>query len=788
MEYIFSPCPSSVVDLSEADSTTIKASVEDVAKFKEPTEGHFPIAFASPVLLYAIRSRPNQLRVYNVMNKDPQAPKVSFTEHTMKVDRIAFSSTASPSIIVSSSFDELLCWRVNRDCMSTQVLFKFKDVLVHNFCWMRDEEKKIPAVPSLLISYTKKEVNAVASLSVIDVKNVISKSSTDVPYELKDTDITPLHKNLGTISNSHCFSSAVTNEEGKALTVIAYTPWAVVAIFDEFKSNMLDVFPEGSTEIIEHICVLERTKIVVVAGTYGTLMAFNLSNAPVLVFHASTRSKITGMNQIGKNVIVVCEDLFVYSLQFTGTGVRYAKSMLSEEIRKNFSLYRDAAAISAYVDSGDKICIMNLIKSTAKYSSVEIPLQVPVPLGKPAPVQLVHEDQSTVKAIPNPITNIHSSADTNGSSLLRNPNLSTGTVPAKVAQALDQSKKDTRVVLNNVHASIKAAGNVIRSSGNSQRDVDDLIHIALESQLSQLKSSLRGEGLTSSAKQPVVSDITNEFVEELMRRTSSGIIDGILPAIRRAATEVCEASVNEGIGKGIQASTAKMLKTKIDNSSVDIMKSFNKVLIDHGKTSEPEIERHVISITQKASSQIHRLQQMNQALQTQLDEITNSGVLDQIRKLRREVAELKADRPHGSNVVVNGPSGESIFETAKGLIDEDQVESGLWYIIASNVPSAAIALISYLGEDDMLLEKVMRASVRGSTWSKFITVSASCVKTEAQLISLVDVFTNILDMDHVMDINNGEAKRALLGVAAAWEGITLSDSTAERSLKTLMAL
>jgi hypothetical protein len=357
-------------------------------------------------------------------------------------------------------------------------------------------------------------------------------------------------------------------------------------------------------------------------------------------------------------------------------------------------------------------------------------------------------------------------------SRLVNPSLppvpvTNGLIPQTIEQcqrAMAVSKQRLDSVLENANQLLQSAPKMIR------KDHMSLVGLALEAMMTELQQS----DLRFEQNNGFESQFLATMLDDIARNISDGLVDGIKDGILNELDPQLRNAVSDQLKKVHR----DVFKQRVDAAIKNIGTEFISELEKRQKEYERHLENYGKDIRKCAERAVLKLKQHIVSLEAQLNSIVQSGVLEEVKRLREEVQKLrKASEP-----TVLSP--ETIIAQAKSMIEAGQVKTGFEYIVKLRQPQMTIALLGELIED---IENLITHKDLTVPLLLDIVKDATCA-TDSKQLAISALWVEGLLLWKSRDVVDAETERAIIGFASLWKKHDLNDAGLKKKIQIIEAI
>ena len=663
------------------------AHVQEVSGNSEVTQkskGLSQIGFLAPYLMYTLNNTDGKhIRIVNRTTKT----KSLLDSHSAAV--LGIRSVQGPNLVASFTGTEVFVWSIDKTSNPT-VLHKYAGSDIVNVQWVINENK---LKPDLLVASGK---TAKFELVCLDLaaSEAVDVKATEVKVIAKDV-VGPHF--AGASTGSGCVVAYAQSADLLAVSVDGKVLTAPVVGLSAVSVNAAKVFR------------------VITGSMSGSVSVFEAGAALTEIFSATAGDK-SGAQPVqailpgGKLTIIVAGKVF-HALQMVGPLAVRNVSV------NDFLGCTVAAGEEVIYSTQEQIKSVALVGKSTQF--------VPLPTSKSAASTPAAPAPQNQNASPPSITSQPVASSSSSSNPLRNPTLASK-VDIKAA-----SQEATQAIANLAAAIQNARAATAKVSEARRREVEDLVDIALNAQ----QQGVRQSGGVSEGG----VELTEDVVRRLMVQLAESIKVAIVPAVEAAASDICARAAKDGVKAGSSKASEAALRAAVDDAVKGVAGGFAEHLKAKNAANEASLRGALRRMTAASEEAIRKLRKDKADLEAQLNVITNSSILLDVRKLQEQVAQLKAQQ---GPVVTARP--EDVASTAFNIASEGNIEGALQHVISSRVPQAATTLITLFAKDQTVRDSV---TVPSAVWGTFLAMGAAFVANQSQVYDFVDVAYSVMD-DH----------------------------------------
>ncbi|KAG5509428.1 hypothetical protein JKF63_06738 [Porcisia hertigi] len=360
------------------------------------------------------------------------------------------------------------------------------------------------------------------------------------------------------------------------------------------------------------------------------------------------------------------------------------------------------------------------LRPAASSSGVATSPQASAPSFVPAGAATSPPNATTASITASPIstTTAYNSART----VLQNVTLPKS-LDGLVASAVYQGDESLRRAIEGVLNVVKNSTQILQLTPDQLlRDHQQLIMLALEAQMTELQQA--AVPATSSRH---TAAFNSYALAKLLAPVASEIATGVTRGVRDTLRTELDAAVNAAFSSNMRTNQKDVLRRRLEEA----LQETPRVLAENAaKWIDAYVERELSESLGRMNASMSALEEQNRKLQASLTQIVNSGVLEEVEAMRKEIVELRTIIRNGGATADNGasagagtamkPSPQAVIETAEKYIKEGSIFQGLSYVVMAQNARCCVQLLDLLSEDDVA-SIVSNKETTEATWVNLIT-------------------------------------------------------------------
>jgi hypothetical protein len=730
-----------------------KPQTAEIARFKDENSTARVVTASQSFVVYSLKNR-SSLRVLP-RKASQQTNQMSYKKHTADVTGAQFVNNRS-NVVASTSEKELLVWYV-------------------------DEENQIHTYFSF-----PKHVTAFAWVPV-------ANSPPDLLVLVKDGD----KHSAGILKASELIVKSTKSDAG----VVGTPDGSLVASESDITSLRSDV--TGA-----QVFASAASPIVAFSVSPDSVVTASLGNIHTPAWKPCDGERVTALSVLPNELLVAACDAAIYvwdvageprALQRFGLGPRRCLAI-------HCTSSRAAAFLTTASNTGCEAMVMNMqpktgVSATAFYDvncKVSHVSSCVVPSANEDP--RLHVDGGNVlqvcllqDAAWNPIdSGVTASAAVPKQAAPAPGNASPSSVRlpalggAQNAE-IDALRSHIETALSNTASMLALSQSVVTKDHNS------LVQEALKAQaktLANLAGSHARPGHSgvvaggSSAFDAVLEGITDPVATALVEGISAAIEDQLRNQLDQALRHVLTRQE-----KRKQKDQIAELRGALDGVVSGVMDQAKQTIHDKQVAYASRLMHYVSDVASEGASAIQQLQQVIVAQQQQLAAIEKSGLVEEVKQLRAEVAALKgragAPAKPDSSVAADMPP-ETVLSNAQSHLAAGDHLTGLNWVLQFNDAAMIVQLLISCSEEtrNNMLED---ASIADAVWSRLVGFLASTPRKETlepTLDWLCDIVAEKSDL-----MKNDQLAVAVNSFVNSWKSNpNLAQSAKDRLRKLVMLI
>lgn len=672
----------------------------EVSRFKEVTPESRVIADSQEFIVYSLKNGAN-LRIVGKSDKSQS----SFKEHKSTVRFAAFVTNKS-NVVASFSDTELLVWYVDGKAKEPVVYFEAQFV-VTACAWLLQPNSKYP---DLLCVRDNKVL-------LLKASELISQFVPEAEGKLQATEahFTPI--------------SEKATEGGSALLSVgsggsfAYTVDPATVVTCTMRNLKTPPWKPCGKGPITHLAVMAASPILAAASD-STLNIFDIAAEPTPLFKiALGGDKIVGLRTSGTNVAAFLESGEVVLVTLDrSSGVSAARFYkLEAPVRGNgFAIVGwklgSSIATAAVVDFGEKLayCVFDpnakvaaLGPAAPQYRPQPVPQQLPPMVAAAAAAAIPPPQYGMAPPLfSSPMSPVMLGAAapppsplSAANNIIYNPALAGVNAEGQLAAALEMYNKELLAAKERLDSVLSNATQVVKLIPQQvSRDATQLTALALEAQAAEIAKA--GGGAAAGSSSADAARAADQVVTMMMERISDSIVDGVSDAIDQAIVAQLEPALRNAFVKRAKQGQRDAIKKRIDDVLKGAATEFVAELEKRQEAHSESLKQRIKEMNREQQQAMGEIVKYVKTLEEQLSSIERSGLLDDVKELRAEVARLKrgeAANAPGAGVAAIPP--ETIVSTARGMIASGDSERGLLYALNLKNADVTLALLTSLDEE-----------------------------------------------------------------------------------------
>ncbi len=369
---------------------------------------------------------------------------------------------------------------------------------------------------------------------------------------------------------------------------------------------------------------------------------------------------------------------------------------------------------------------------------------------------------------------------------LLNPALPQLSQDGVIAQTLEETSREVQAAKERVDSALQNTAQILGLTAmNVKKDHAALTSLSLEAQMTELQRAGVGSAApTNPAASAAASALFEQkFVNTLLEQVASTIIDGLVPGVRSAILEELEPGIRAVVAKQWKKSNRDVFKARVDALLKDSATAFIAELETKQKAYEKNLEFYAKEVKRTAEGGLQKLSSQIIVLEDQLNAISQSRILDEVRDLRRQVKELKAQIAAGASAAPADIPPTTLVANAKQMIAAGDVSQGLDYIVRVQQPEVTMALLAELDSEELHNTVCENMGVPDRVWAEVLSHCAHATKINR--LALVLGWIRDVLADHSNVLQSGALKSALQTFTISWKPQVAQDRDLTQKLKQI---
>ena len=790
----------STVDLANLfASTKGKASIDnDVALFKDADPGKpRVVADAHLYIIYSLKNR-SVLRLLARATNHQNTIKL----HQTDVSAVKFVNYKSNVVASCGEDDEFFVWFISKgegDKPDATVYFRLRGdseakLKVRAFSWFVDNATN---VPNIVMTYND-------TCGVLNCGRTIS-SYTNTAAEITVKEFAkPFDRKVATTGPAFACNGA----DG----LFAFNLDSTTVVTCTAKNTNTPSWKPTSGEAIIAMEVLQGRPPVLVAASASAVWIWDVAAEPNLIRKLScSQSGVCTLVAAGLTFGIFTPNKVAYVVEMTPEGGFVGEKFeLTKQV--NALCLSPSVGVSAFVvtgDFGDRLSIIVLKKesptdllgtsaSSAPAALLASPAQPstaapPVSPSSPfLPPPTRRDTQPLLNSgqqpppYPGAISTPMQSPLIAGSPLvgrpLLNPSLPQLSQDGAIALTLEETGREVQLAKDRVDSALQNTAQILGlTATNVKKDHAALTSLSLEAQMTELQRS--GVGAAGPAQSSANSGIFEQkFVNTLLEQVASTIIEGLVPGVRAAILEDLEPGIRNVVAKQWKKSNRDVFKQRVDALIKDSAQAFIAELETKQKAYEKNLEFYAKEVKRAAEGGLQKLSSQIIVLEDQLNAVTQSRLLDEVKELRRTVRELREAAASGAPTTSDLPP-TTLVANAKQMIVAGDVSRGFEYIVRVHQPELTLSLLAELDSDELHNSVCENGGVTDKIWIDVLTHCA--LATKVQRLGLALGWIRDVLADRSTLLQSGALKSALQTFTTSWKPQVSQDRDLTRELKQI---
>jgi hypothetical protein len=768
------------ISLSEVRGNIAAASKPqkvEIARFKDENSTVPRVVTASQsYIVYSLKSR-SALRVLP-RQASKQGTQLAYKRHTSNVTTAQFVNMRS-NIIASASESELLVWYVDEESQTLCTYFALNRNVV-SFSWMpvanqppdllvliKDGDKHHAAMlkaSALIVQSTKTADGVVGkpdgSLVADDASLVVLRRDIDVaiPFTSAASPIFSFsagNDSIVTASLGNTSAPAWKACEGEAVQAVSVMPNELLVAVGASALFVWDV--AGEPTLLQRI-LLGARRCMALQCTASRATAF------VSVGNENTSEAVSFMMQ--PKVGAVAASAYEVDCLVTPVSSCVVPGA-SDEPR-------------LHVDAGNVLQV--LLLQDAAWTPLDPSAAIPAAPANITSPKHPKQNSPPPAASPNPTQAAASQISQPRSVPLVNAGAAFG---AASNPELEAVKAHIEAALANTASMLNVSQNVI------YKDHSNLIQEALKAQAKTLaalasqqnpRSSAAGSGAAATG-----SNVFDSVLDGITEPVALALVEGISNAVEEQLRTQLETALRVVLTKQEkrkQKDQMADLRTNIDTIVGDVMTTVQQTVQEKQVAYASRLIHYVSDVAGEGGAAVNQLQQIIVAQQQQLQAITQSGLLEELKRLREEVAQLKSRQAAPTAAPENVPK-ETVLANAQMHLAQGNHMTGLNWVMQYDDPALVTQVLINCNEEtrNAMLED---ESIPEAVWGRLLGCLASNPKKETLEPSLLWLVDIALEKQGLL--RNDQLVVAVGNFVNSWKSASGLSSTAKDKLRQLVLL
>ncbi|ESL06813.1 immunodominant antigen [Trypanosoma rangeli SC58] len=385
---------------------------------------------------------------------------------------------------------------------------------------------------------------------------------------------------------------------------------------------------------------------------------------------------------------------------------------------------------------------------------------------------------------------------------LHNSSLPQAPTDGVLAAAVYQSEEDVCQAVAQLNSVITNTLQVLKLLPDTvRRDHEQLLNLGLEAQMTELQQSCATPSMLSPphpavAKKPSVFETyTLVLIADSLSRN---ITRGVKRGVDQAITQHLDHEMRHAIGSRMRQTQKNIIKSRLDDA---VRESATQFVAHVTQTVENVVKRELAEVFDGINSSLNTLVRENASLRNELNAIMSSGVVDEMRRMRKELCELRGTVEKQREELENSslratnisqgppPSPETIIATTQSLMQERQYLQGLEYLLGAQQPSLLLQFFTTLTTEgeNAYLELIEAAETSNEVWCLVLMQLVEAARTEVEREVVVGIASDIIfERDQLLQ--DGALGAKLASVLRTFEEQAKSETTNRSFLKCLRDL
>jgi len=728
-----------------------KPQTAEVARFKDENTTARVVTASQSYVVYSLKNR-SSLRVLP-RKPSQQANQMSYKKHTANVTAAQFVNNRS-NVVASTSENELLVWYVD-DENQIHTYFSFPRE-VSAFAWVPVANSP----PDLLVLVKNGSTHTAGILKASELIVKATKSDSgavgtpDGNLVATEGDMTVLRTD---VAGSAVFASA-------ASPIVAYSVGPDAIVTASLGNPHTPAWQPCDGDNVTALAVLPNELLVAVcdaalyvwdvAGEPRALQRIALGPRRCLALHC-TSSRAAAFLTTGN--AKTCEAMVLNMQPKVGASASAFYDINCPVSRVSSCVVAGATEDPRlHVDAGNvlQVCLLQ----DAAWNPIDT-----APLAAPA------------KSVPVSAPPVSTSA------AVRLPGM---TGPAN--PEIDALRAHIETALSNTASMLALSQSVVA------KDHNNLVQEALKAQAKTLATlaASQSRGSHSNSSDVSGSNAFDAVLEGITEPVATALVEGISTAIEDQLRTQLDQALRHVLTrqeKRKQKDQMAELRTALDGVVSGVMQQAQKTIEDKQVAYASRLIHYVSDVASEGQAAIQQLQQVIVAQQQQLAAIEKSGLLEEVKSLRAEVAALKArGGAAASKPAVNADMPpETVLANAQQHLAAGDHVTGLNWVLQFNDASMIVQLLISCSEEtrNNMLED---SSIADDIWSRLVGFLASTPRKDT-LEPTLDWLCDIV-AEHGDLMKNDQLAVAVNSFVNSWKSNPNLDASAKDRLRKLVML
>jgi hypothetical protein len=740
-----------------------KPQTAEVARFKDENATARVVTASQSYVVYSLKNR-SSLRVLP-RKASQQTTQMAYKKHSADVTGAQFVNNRS-NVVASTSAKELMVWYVDDD-NQIHTYFSFPRE-VSAFAWVPVANS--PPDLLVLVKNGATHTAGILKASELIVKSTKSEAGVvgtpDGTLIATDSDMTTLRTD---ITCDAVFATA-------ASPIVAYSVGADSIVTASLGNPHTPAWQPCDGDRVTSLAVLPNELLVAacdaaiyvwdVAAEPRALQRFALGPRRCMALHCTSSRAAAFLTTGNSNA---CEAMVLNMQPKIG-----AAATAFYDINCRVSVVSSCVVAGAtedprlHVDGGNvlQVCLLQ----DAAWNPLDVPVASPVVVGK-AQQQQQQAPAAAAAAVAAPSP---PSIRLPGIAGVQNPEI-------------DALRMHIETALSNTASMLAVSQSVVTKDHNS------LVQEALKAQAktlatlaaSQTRPGHSGGAIAggSNAFDAVLEGITEPVATALVEGISAAIEDQLRTQLDQALRHVLTRQE-----KRKQKDQITELRGALDGIVAGVMAQAQDTIRDKQVAYASRLMHYVSDVASEGASAISQLQQVIVAQQQQLAAIEKSGLLEEVKALRAEVAALKARGGAAAKPVAAVAADmppETVLANAQAQLAAGAHALGLNWVLQFNDAAMVVRLLISCAEEtrnNMLEDSTIPTDV----WSRLVGFLASTPRLETLEPTLAWLFDIIAEKPELM--KNDQLAVAVNSFLNSWKSNPNLDQAAKDGLRKIVML